>query len=446
MLKEWENKKILILGFGKEGKDTYLFLRKIFKDKILGIADKKEKIEDKILKGDKKINYHLGKTYLKSLKDYDIILKSPGIPIHIPEIERAFKEKKITSQTEIFLKFLRKKVIGVTGTKGKSTTSSLIFHVLKNAGFKVNLVGNIGTPVLNFLLKKEKNDYFVSELSAHQLYNLKISPHIAIFLNFYPEHLDYYKSKKEYFKAKANIAKHQEKDDYFIFNDYQKILKDFSKKIKSKKYPISICKIKKNWIYFKNKKIIDINKIRLLGDHNLDNLKFVIILTKILNIDDKILKRAIYSFKPLSHRLEFIGNFKGIKFINDSIATIPEATVFAISAIKDVDTLILGGFDRNLNFKKLAKEIKKRKIKNLIFFPDTGKKIYNEILKIKKKSKHKFYFVDNMRDAVKIAFLVTKKRKSCLLSPASASFNLFSDYKERGNLFKKYVKYYGRQI
>jgi len=444
-LKEkFKDKKILILGFGKEGRDTFKFLRKLFPKKILGIADKSSLKEIKKEKFSN-VKWHLGNKYLSSLKDYDIIIKSPGIPIHLPEIEKAFGEGKITSQSKIFFDCYQNKIIGVTGTKGKSTTTSLIYKILKEAKIKAKLAGNIGKPMLNLLFSKSKNEFCVMELSCHQLYDLKKSPQIAIFLNFYPEHLDYYKNLKEYFSAKSNIAKYQTENDYFIFQDKQKEIKNLAKKIKSKKIPLKFCKVKKGAIFYNNEKIISLKDVPLVGKYNLENLKAAILTAKILNIKTRIIERAIKDFKPLAHRLEFVGEFKKIKFYNDSIATIPEATIVAINSLKGVDTLLLGGYDRNINFYNLAKEILRKKIRNLILFPDTGNRIYEEILEINSKPKINFYFVNSMRKAVKTAYKITRKGKICLLSPASASFNLFKDYKERGNLFKKYVKFYAKR-
>jgi len=415
-LNELKNKKILILGFGREGRDTFFFLRKLFPNKVLGIADKLEILELKY----KNIKLHLGKDYLKDLKDYDLIIKSPGIPIHLKEIEKAFKEGKITSQTEIFLENCPGKIVGVTGTKGKSTTASLIYEILKNAGFKVYLLGNIEKPVLSYLLKARKGDIFVCELSSHQLYNLKKSPQIAVFLNVYPEHLDYYKDLKEYAKAKANIAIHQSKNDFLIYNSGNKIVREIVKKSKAR-------------------------KIAVKGEYYDLDRKAAEAVGKIFKVKDSIISKTIKNFKNLPHRLELVGTFKGIIFYNDALATIPEATMGAIKTLGDrVETIMLGGFERNIDFKNLAKKILKSKIKNVILFPTTGKKIWQEIVKLKSRGVAKHFFVNNMKDAVKLAFENTGKGKICLLSTASSSFSIFKDYREKGDLFKKYVKYYGQ--
>ncbi len=424
-LEELKNKKILILGLGKEGMDNFKFLRRLFPNKVLGLADRKE--FSKLIKKDKKIRLHLGKNYLKAIKKYDVIIKSPGIPILLPEVERALKQGKITSQTKIFFENCPGTIIGITGTKGKSTTAALIYKILKDAKLKTHLIGNIGKPVLSYLgnpfdklrARAKENDIFVYELSCHQLYNLKKPagrqagvPYIAVLLNIYPEHLDYYKSFKEYIKAKANITRWQTKNDYLIFNSQDKIVREIAKNTKAKKIPIK-------------------------GKFNLLNVSAAKEVGKIFKISSKEIAKSIKSFKPLPHRLEFVGIYKEIKFYNDSLSTIPETTIAALDALgKDVQTLILGGYDRGLDFKKLGKRIARSKVKTLILFPETGKKIW---ISVTSKKRFKAFFVNNMKEAIKFAYQHTEKGKICLLSPASPSFGIFKDYKERGNLFKKYI-------
>lgn len=444
VLSDLEKKRILILGFGREGIDNYTFLRKIFPGKTIGVGDRLEfknlnlKIKN-LLKTDTKIKLHLGKDYLKAVKEYDIIIKSPGIPIHLPEIEKALKAGEVTSQTEIFFENCPGTIIGVTGTKGKSTTTSLIYKILKKGGKKAHLIGNIGKPVLSFLRNANSEDIFVYELSSHQLYNLKKSPHIAVFLNIYPEHLDYYKNFAEYLKAKQNIFRYQRKNDYFIYDPNDKNVRRSARFAKSKKIPISIKKIEK---------VIEIKDIPLVGKFNLNNVAAAIEVGRIFKIKNKKIRKAIKNFKPLPHRLEFAGKFRGITFINDSLATLPEATIAALDALgKNVQTIIAGGFDRGLDFNNLAKRILKSESENIILFPTTGERIWEalrltSILQDKKLPRH--FFVDNMQKAVKICYQHTGKGKICLLSCASPSFGIFRDYEERGNLFKRYVKKYSK--
>ncbi|MDO8436523.1 MAG: UDP-N-acetylmuramoyl-L-alanine--D-glutamate ligase [bacterium] len=469
-LNELKDKRILLLGFGREGIDTFLFLRKFFPDKILGIADKNEKVSSftrakrRVKKNEcsshttrlqGKIKWHLGKNYLEALENYDVIIKSPGIPFKI--LPRTVLGKIIT-QTDIFFENCPGKIIGITGTKGKSTTTALIYRILKAGGVKAHLVGNIGKPVLNLLPFCTPNDIFVYELSSHQLYNLKKSPHIAVLLNLFQEHLDYYRNFKEYVNAKANIVRYQTKNDYLVYNSADKIVKEIAGKSKTESRN-SGTNVKKRTKFSSPAK-----KIPVKGEYYELDRNAARAVGKIFKIPEKIIERGIKKFKPLPHRLELVGKFKEIIFYNDSLATIPEATIAALDALGDrVETIILGGFDRNINFKNLARIILKSKLKTLILFPTTGEKIRREIIKLGGRASLNIESLSQkgtkmeknassstrstsasgaeyMRDAVRLAYKHTGKGKICLLSTASASFNLFKDYKERGNLFKKYVK------
>lgn len=439
-----KNKKILILGFGKEGKDTFKFLRRLFPQKIIGIGDKltfdqlakqSSKFFSQIFRHPErfKIKWHLGDNYLKAIKNYEVIIKSPGIP---PKVLAPFltKKQKVTSQTEIFFQNCPGKIVGITGTKGKSTTTTLIYKILKEGGIKTHLVGNIGRPVLNLLFSATSKDVYVYELSSHQLATVKKSPQVAVLLNIYPEHLDYYKNFKEYAKAKAKITLYQTKKDYLVYNSKNKIVREIAKKSKAKK------------IAFDKISLLNFKKLSLLGAFNQDNIRAAIAVGKIFKIPEEKMIRAIEKFKPLPHRLERVGIFRGIVFYNDALSTIPETTIAALDALGEkVDTIILGGYDRGLDFKHLAKRIIKSKIKNLIFFPTTGEKIWQEIKKLGGEKFFRYFFVDNMKDAVKLAYQYTKKGKICLLSCASPSFSLFRDYKEKGRLFKKYIKLYAQK-
>ncbi len=396
LVSELKNKSIVILGFGREGRDTFRFLKKIFPKKKIGIADQK-----------------FDKNYLMKLDDYDVIVKTPGIPFKI------LPKKilgRITTQTEIFFNNCPGTIIGVTGTKGKSTTASFIYQTLKKAGIKAYLIGNIGQPVLSFLKKADSKSVFVYELSAHQLYNLKKSPKIAILLNIYPEHLDYYRNFKEYAEAKANITKFQTKDDYLIYNSLDSEVKKIATLRRgSGQEP---------------------KKIPIQGKYYQLDIAAVKAVAKIFKIPE------LKKFKFLPHRLEYVGKFKGISFYNDSLSTIPETAIEAMDFLGNkVQTLILGGFDRGLNFKKLAQRIKKSKVKTLILFPATGQRIWQELVEDEPQPRTiKHFFVEDMETAVRLAYQHTNKNKICLMSPASPSFGIFKDYAERGEMFKKFVK------
>jgi len=411
-INQLKDKSILILGFGLEGKSTFAFLRKHFPKKELFIADI-DNVKDSKLKN---VNWLIGKDYLSSIKDFDVVIRSPGIPLN-----KLKKHPCVTSQTELFLNNSKATVIGVTGTKGKSTTSSLIYHILKKNNLNAYLIGNIENPALSCL--DIKKGIFVYEMSCHQLDGLKISPNIAVFLNIYPEHLDYYHSFKAYFKAKANIAIHQKPKDLFIFNPKFKLINNL--KVSSKRIPI----LDYEEVFISNPWLMDIT--------HKDNMIAVFKVCENYITMDKILK-VLKSFKKLPHRLEYVGEFNNIYFYDDSISTIPESTIYALDKLGDnVETLIIGGQDRGIDFKKLGKRITESKINNLIVFPESGEKI---LKLVKRKIKH--YSTSSMEKAVNYCFKNTNKNKICLLSNASPSYGIFKNFKERGDLFKKYIKEY----
>jgi UDP-N-acetylmuramoylalanine--D-glutamate ligase len=426
------------LGFGREGLDSFSFLRKIFPEKFIAIADKKNISEldpkvEKILAKDENLAYFGGPDYLKALAGFEVVLKSPGIQFE--KIKKYLnRDSTVTSQTELFFDNCPGKIIGITGTKGKSTTSALIYNLVKKSGKSAYLLGNIETPSLSYLSKITKKDIIVYELSCHQLQFLKKSPQIAVFLNIYPEHLDYYDNFKEYCAAKANIAKYQKKSDYLIFNPKIKEIKALAGRSKAKLIPIESAKYAE--IFDKHPEFKEIT--------HYDNLTVVFEIGKLLKISRESIIKSIRSFKKLPHRLEFVGEFKKIRFYDDSIATIPEATVFALDTLgDDVQTLIAGGFDRGIEFSKISERIAGSEIKNLILFPTSGKKIWNNI-KQKDRQGMDYFFTESMDEAVRFAFQKTDAGKICLLSCASPSFGIFKDFKERGDMFKKSVKKYGR--
>jgi len=417
-----KNKKILILGLGREGESSFRFLKKHYPNNEVAIADKFKRGKSDFHKFTKKYKSFLGKDYLRAINDYDVIIKSPGI--NNADLKPYLKNQTVTSQTEIFLEKHGGKTIAVTGTKGKGITASLIYKILKKAGKRVELIGNMGKPALDFYNKK--NCWFVFEISSHQLEDIRISPHIAVFLNIYPDHLDFFKTFKRYFSAKKNIVVHQSKSDYFIYNKDSKELGTI--KTKAKKIPFD--------------KSINrgLKKVPFKSNSFLENINAAIAVAKFLKIKQGVIEETIKNYKPFEHRLEIVGTYNGIEFINDSAATIPQATIAGLNNFDNIDTLILGGSEKKSNFKNLAKEIIKKDIKTLILFPITGQKIWQEIKKQKPKKLPKMIEVKNMKQAVMACYKNTEKAKICLLSPACASFTTFKNYEDRGNQFKKFVK------
>jgi UDP-N-acetylmuramoylalanine--D-glutamate ligase len=416
----------------------------------LTIADQNKKVaEDEILKKDGFIDFHLGEGYLEGLNDFDLILKSPGITLK--DISYKPDLASITSQTDLFLRRYSSQIIGITGTKGKSTTSTLIYHILGLADKKSVLMGNIGRPAFDFIDEIDPETIMVYELSSHQLEYVRRSPHVAVLLNFYQEHLDAYKSFEDYQLAKMNIAKCQVIGDRLIFNNDDERIRHY---ISSMNIQGSLafslhtllddgCSIRDNQIVYssggKNESIFDLSKkIRLKGEHNLMNIMAAVCACKETGIDNEIIAEGISSFRGLEHRMEYVGEINGIQFYNDSIGTIPEACIEAIKTLETVDTLILGGFDRGIDYSGLARFLSASGIRNLIFTGDAGRRILHEIKDIKKPTQTLF-LISRFDEFKEIAFNVTEKGRICLLSPAAASYDEFQNFEVRGKRFKELV-------
>lgn len=435
ILEHLKNKKIAIVGFGREGKSTYKFIRKYLNNQELEILDGNEKLLElnEELKNDKNLKIITGKNYLDDLEKYDLIIKSPGVKFKDLDISKF--EDKITSQLGLTLDFYKQNVIGITGTKGKSTTTSLIFKVLKDQGYDAYLLGNIGIPIFDYIEKFNENSKLVIEMAALQLEYVKTSPHIGIILNLFEEHLDFFKSKEHYFLAKLNMFKYQDNSDYGLYTSSNETL---DKYVQNGNYITNLIdinkefKIENNYVIYDNKKIYDSNSERLLlGKHNLTNIMFVLRLSELLKLDLQKTINTINQFKPLEHRMEYVATINGVKYYNDAIATIPEATINCVEALKDVDTIIFGGMDRGIDYNDLIDFFNKSKIKNFICMPDTGYKIGKEI-----KSKN-VYMVETLEDAVKKAKEVTKN--ICVMSPAASSYNAFKNFEEKGRIYKELV-------
>lgn len=449
MLKELlaylKDKKIVILGFGMEGESSYRFLRANFPEKQLFIADRNINLLDKKidLMEDANLEVSLGENYLNGIEEYDLILKAPGISLKDVDISKF--QNKITSQLELFLEFFDICSIGITGTKGKSTTSSLMYKILIDQKKEAYLLGNIGEPIFNDIENFTENTIAVIELSSHALEYVKRSTKIGIILDIYEEHLDHYKSLEKYIEAKFNLAKYQTSEDYLIYNFDNQFMNDYNFKFKENDYAVSLETVpntknkvflRDNFIYCNEEIYMDINEeMNLKGMHNINNIMFILGVCQILNLDIKKVVNSIKEFKPLEHRMEFVANINGVDYYNDSIATIPESTIDAINAIKNVNTIIVGGKDRGVNLAELIDFLKTSGIENIICLPKTGEYIKEGL----ESSNKKVYFTNELEEAVNISKKVTKKNTVCLLSPAASSYGYFKNFEERGRLFKKYV-------
>ncbi len=437
-------KKIAILGFGMEGKSTYNFIRRHLSDIHLTIIDKVDVRENnkELFLSDSNVSLVYGDNYLDDLDIYDVIIKTPGISLK--DIDTTNLVDKIYSQLELLLMVNSRNVIGITGTKGKSTTTTLIYNVLKDQNVDVRLAGNIGIPVLDEIEDYKDTTTLVVEMSSHQLEYVTYSPHIGIVLNLYEDHLDHAGSVDHYHSIKMHMFDYQNTDDISIYCKDNEALNNrvIAGNYKSNLYSIGL---NDSDVYLDDNKVmyneevlyVDDNKRKLLGSHNLKNIMIVMLIAKLYNLDLLKAKETIDSFTGLEHRLELVGTYDSITYYNDTIATIPEATIEGIIALKDVDSLIFGGMDRGIDYSPLIQYLSTSSISNLICMPTTGHKIGNVL---KEKVSKNIVFVDTLEEAVKCAKEVTEKGKICLLSPAAPSYEYFKNFQEKGNCYKKLVR------
>jgi UDP-N-acetylmuramoylalanine--D-glutamate ligase len=401
-IEELKHKKILIVGYGKEGKATEEFIKKYLPHATYKVVDQKD-----------------GKTYLSDQHEYDIAIKSPGVQKNLIEIP-------YTTGTNLFFQNIAPHItIGVTGTKGKSTTASLIYEMVKTAGKEVRLTGNIGKPLISELMElPEKQTIYVCELSSYQLDDIKYSPHISVIVSLFPEHMNYHGSVEAYFEAKHNIIRNAVSTDMYIYNPKFQVLEEWAKNTKA--------------FSIKYDTHIEMFETQLKGEHNKDNLKAAVTVARLFDIDDGTIERALGTFLPLPHRLEYVGKYEEIEFYDDAISTTPESTVAALNAVPHVKTIFLGGQDRGYDFTSLVEELKKQQVESIVLFPESGEKIA-ELMKLSDYAP-RILRTKDMEKAVEFAYDHTPSGSVCLLSTASPSYSVWKNFEEKGDLFQRYVK------
>lgn len=409
------NKKILILGFGKEGKSTLSFILDFISVREITVAD----ANDVSLQLPDGVKCKCGNGYISGLDEYDVIIKSPGIVLN----EEAKKYLgKITSQTDLFLKEFRDFTIGITGTKGKSTTTTLIHHVLETAGKDAVLTGNIGIPPLDSARKMKENSIAVFEMSCHQLEYQLVSPHIALVLNLFEDHLDHYGTREKYVEAKENIFLHQNKNDVLIINE------DCREQIK--KAPSTVITVGERDFFEIPKK-----DISLVGEHNYYNIRSARLITDIFGVSDEDFIKGLITYKPLPHRLQYVATKNGVEYYDDSISTVCQTTIQAINALENVETVIIGGMDRGIDYTELADFLKVHTLKNIILIHESGDRIAG-LLDERGVSYKK---ADDLKSAVELSAKVTSSGAKCVMSPAAASYGYFKNFEERGDVFQTIV-------
>ena len=448
-----KNRKVAIIGLGVSNLPLLDYFHK--KQAKVTVFDSREiseipkEIMDKIT--EYAMEFSLGKNYLKKLLNYDLILRSPSCLPTVKELEDEEERGAIvTTEIELFMKMCPCKTIGITGSDGKTTTTTLISEIIKKAGYVCHLGGNIGIPLFTKLIDVKPDDIAVLELSSFQLMGMEISPDIAVITNITPNHLNIHKDYEEYIEAKKNIFKYQNENGILVLNYDNEITKEFKKEAKGKVIYFSSKKkldngyiVDENIIKICNDKIrnhiIDTNNLILKGTHNYENICAGLAATNTL-VDNDTAVKAIKEFKPVENRLEFVKELNGIKWYNDSASSSPTRTIAGINAFKEKIVLIAGGYDKNLDYTPLAKELI-GKVSKLILMGQTAEKIF-EAVKNETEKQHTeipIYMTNNLDDAIRLAKKYARKDEVVLFSPASASFDMFKNAVQRGEIFKEKV-------
>jgi UDP-N-acetylmuramoylalanine--D-glutamate ligase len=448
----FKGKKVAVLGFGQEGSSAANFL--LEKGATISIFDvrSQDKFEKSKISEFKNKGVSFGfDLYPKDFSEFDLVLRSPGISPLSSVIQRVKAQGvKVTSVTKIFFDLCPCPIIGVTGTKGKGTTSSLIYEMLKKQGFDAYLGGNIGLPPLEFLSSLKHDSWVVLELSSFQLQDLTKSPKISVLLMITSEHLDYHRDVKEYIEAKRNILRYQAPADFAVINRDYPGSNESDIYTQAQVYHVSRerdseqgCYIRDGHVVIKvngdETKVIPTKDILLPGRHNLENACAASMAAYLAGVEIQNIAGVLKEFKGLAHRLELVRVFGGVRYYDDSFSTTPETAIAAIEAFEDNKILILGGSSKHSDFTRLGKVICETKnIKAIIGIGEEWERIRAEL----KVESAKFKVIEgckNMKEIVEKAREIAEAGDVVLLSPACASFDMFQNYKERGIKFKHFV-------
>ena len=448
-----KNRKVAIIGLGVSNLPLIDYFHE--KKSIVTVFDSREigEISREII--DKVTNYamemSLGKGYLNKLKGFDLILRSPSCLPTIPELEEeANKGAIVTTEVELLMKMCPAQIIGVTGSDGKTTTTTLISEILKKAGYNCYVGGNIGTPLFTKLHEIMPDDKVVLELSSFQLMGMEVSPSISVITNITPNHLNVHKDYEEYIEAKKNIFKYQDRDGITILNYDNEITRNCSAEVRGKVIFFSSKeKLDNGYIVDDDvikecddklrKHIVSAKELTIRGKHNYENICAAIAATKTL-VDISTAIEVIKTFPGVEHRIEFVKEINGVKWYNDSASSTPSRTISGLNAFDEEIVLIAGGADKNLDYTPVAKPILD-KVKTLILMGQTSGKIFDAVKEEEEKENKEIniYMVNNLSQAVILAKRYSVPGQVVLFSPASTSFDMFKNMYDRGQKFKGIV-------
>ncbi|MBU5270004.1 UDP-N-acetylmuramoyl-L-alanine--D-glutamate ligase [Clostridium cochlearium] len=442
------NKKVAIIGLGISNMPLIEFLSNLGA-RVTGFDKKNEDELGKDIEKlkEKGVNFELGSNYLDKLSNFDVVFRTPSMRVDHPILTKAKSEGAyITSEMEQFIKYCPAKLFCVTGSDGKTTSTTLIYNMLKAEGYTVWIGGNIGTPLFTEIEKIKKEDMVVLELSSFQLMSIKEPVEVALITNVSPNHLDIHKDMEEYIEAKKNIFKYQRKDDLLVINEDNKVTKSMEKECIGRVLKFSMKeKLKKGaffydeHLYINEKKVCNMNEVKLKGMHNIENLLAAFCcVSEDISIDS--MGKVAKNFAGVEHRLELVKEIQGVKYFNDSIASSPTRTLAGLKSFDRPVILIAGGYDKNISFDILAKEGISH-IKHLILLGDTKYKIEEAFKNIMKDSNQyiPISICNSIEEAVNIAKENAKFGDIVTLSPACASFDMFKNFEERGNKFKSII-------
>lgn len=442
----FSGKKVLVIGLAKSGKAAIRLLHHLNAKITVNEAKKIEDIPEYQQYVDMGIEMITGEHPDELFeRDFDFVIKNPGINYHKPFILR-LKQRNIPVYTEIELAFQAAKkqhYIAVTGTNGKTTTVTLIDKILKGKYEHVHLAGNVGTPLCDIVLDnnllEEENHYVVIEMSNFQLLDIdKFKPFVSTIINLTPDHLDYMDTLDEYYASKTNIYKNTDQNDYFIVNQDDETLAKYLIK-----YPVPCnqitmslnheanCMIKDEAIYYQGELVTMLNDIKVVGDHNIQNIMIAICIAKKCGVETSIINQEIMSFIGVEHRIEFVREINGVKIYNDSKATNTDASIIALKAFKQPVILLMGGFDKGLDLSEMASY--NDKISRLVTFGAAGQRFKDE-MKIDNS-----ICVKNLEAAALEALKEAQAGDIILLSPSTSSFDEFTGYEQRGQVFKEII-------
>lgn len=452
-----ENKKVAIIGMGVSNIPLLDYFYE--KHAKVTVFDERniEQIDSNIIGKIEQyyFEYFFGKNCLENLKGFDVIFRSPScMPFKKEIVEEVKRGAVLTSEIEMVLKLTPAKTIGITGTEGKTTTTTLIYEILKQSGYNCFLGGNIGKPIFTQIKDMKPDDIVILEMSSFQLIDIDISPNVALITNIFPDHLNVHTSYEEYQDAKKNIFKYQDEKGLLVLNYDNEITRSFAKESNGKVILFSSKeKLQDGYIYDivdgnikyceedVRRHLINKSEIKLRGIHNYQNICAALAVTSpFVDIDTAI--NVIKTFIGVEHRLEFVKEIDGVKYYNDSIGTSPASTIAGINAFDENIVLLAGGSDKGLDYKEVGEAIAKS-VGTLILCGPTAEKIEKAtregLLTLKSDKFIEFINVSNLEEAVKLAKEKTKTGDVVLLSPASASFDAFKNFAERGDKFKQFV-------